>query len=456
MTDRIAADVCVVGAGYSGLAAALPLHRAGRDVVVLEARDRVGGRIWTETRADGLALDRGGAWLGPRHDAMFELAAEFGIATYRTHVAGAHLLVDGDRIRRYTGLIPRISPLAIASIALVQARVDRMAKRVPLDAPWTAAKAAEWDRRSVADWLAHCGVRPGIGRDLFEMAVRGLMTGDLSDVSFLHLLFLVRAHGSLETLFSIEDGAQENLVEGGAGAIAAAMAAELGTGVRLATPVRSITQVGDRVVVAGDSVTVEARHAVVTVPPALVLEIAFDPPLPEARLALLRNWVGGPESKTLLVYDEPFWRADGCSGQSSEPGSASEVTIDASPASGAPGVLASFVFGPVADRVDALDPAARRVALLDALTRRFGPRARSPREVVETPWWSEEWTRGCSFAHLRPGTLTRHWMHAHTPFGRVHWAGTETATTSHGAMDGAVRSGRRAAAEILEDPRALR
>jgi monoamine oxidase len=455
MTDRIAADVCVVGAGYAGLSAALRLRRAGRDVVVLEARDRIGGRIWTETR-DGLALDRGGAWLGPRHDAMFDLAAEFGVATYRTHVAGAHLLVDGERVRRYTGLIPKISPVAVASIALAQARVDHMAKRVPLDAPWAAPRAAEWDQRSVADWLAHCGIRRGIGRDLFGMAIRGLMTGDLADVSFLHLLFLVRAHGGLGTLLSIEDGAQENLVDGGAGAIAAAMAQELGAGMRLGAPVRTVTQAGDRVVVAGDTVTVEAHHAVVAIPPALVLEVAFDPPLPERRIALLRNWIGGPESKTLLVYDEPFWRADGFSGQSSEPGSASEVTIDASPVSGTPGILASFAFGSVADRVDALDADERCGALLDALARRFGPRARSPREIVETPWWSEEWTRGCSFAHLRPGTLTRSWAHAHTPFGRVHWAGTETATTSHGAMDGAVRSGHRAAAEILDDPRVLR
>jgi monoamine oxidase len=172
--------------------------------------------------------------------------------------------------------------------------------------------------------------------------------------------------------------------------------------------------------------------------------------LPEDRLTLYRNDVGGPESKTLLVFDEPFWRADGLSGQSSEPGSPAEVTIDASPADAGRGVLASFTFGTVAERWDGLDPADRRVALLDALAQRFGPRVTTPREIIETPWWQQEWTRGCSFAHLRPGILSRFGPLLREPMGRVHWAGTETATRSHGAMDGAVRSGERVVAEILD------
>jgi monoamine oxidase len=151
-----------------------------------------------------------------------------------------------------------------------------------------------------------------------------------------------------------------------------------------------------------------------------------------------------------VVYDEPFWRAEGFSGQTSEPGSAAEVTIDASPASGAPGVIACFTFGPVAERFGALDPAERRRAVVDALTARLGPRAASPAEFVETAWKTEEWSRGCSMAHLRPGILTRYGRLLREPFGRVHWAGTETSTTSHGAIDGAVRSGERAAAEVLD------
>ena len=450
MPERIEADVCVVGAGYAGLTAARRLSQNAKTVVVLEARDRVGGRIWTHHLSDGSPVDRGGAWLAPKHDAMFGLAREMGVSTYKTWVKGAHLLVDGARTHRYTGLIPKISPLAVGTIALAQFKLDRMAKQVPLEAPWTAKRAAEWDSRTVAQYLEQTGIRTTIARDLFEMAVRGLFTGDLNDVSFLHLLFLVRGHGSINTLFSIEGGSQENMIEGGAGAIAQRIADALGDSVRLNAPVRSITQRDDHVVVDTEDLTVSARNAVVAVPPALALEIAFDPVLPDDRLTLYRNDIGGPETKTLVVYDEPFWRAEGFSGQTSEPGSACEVTLDASPASGTPGVIGAFTFGPVAESLDGLEPDVRRQAVIDALTHRLGPRAAAPVDFIETAWINEQWTRGCSFAHLRPGILSRYGSLLREPFGRVHWAGTETSTTSHGAMDGAVRSGERAAAEILD------
>lgn len=447
------ADVCVVGAGYAGLMAARRLHAAGRSVVVLEARDRIGGRIWTEAREGGLPVDRGGAWLAPGHSTMLDLARELGVATYRTNVAGKHLLVGGGKVRRYTGLIPKISPLAILSIALTQLRIDRMARHVPVDAPWDAPKAAEWDATTVADLLARVRIRNPVGRELFDMAIRGLFTGPLEDTSLLDLLFLVRAHGSINTLFSIEDGTQENLVDGGAGAIAARMVAELREGtIRLGAPVRRIAQDDGGVVVEADGITVAAGRVIVAIPPSLLTDVVFDPPLPADRQALHRVAVAGPETKTLVIYDEPFWRADGFSGQSSEPGSASETTIDASPMSGRPGVIASFTFGAVAERIDALDPDDRRRAVLDALVQRFGPKAAHPIDVVETAWWKEPWTRGCSMAHFPPGALTRYGHLLRLPEGRIHWAGTETATDHHGSMEGAVRSGARAATEVLAAP----
>jgi monoamine oxidase len=195
---------------------------------------------------------------------------------------------------------------------------------------------------------------------------------------------------------------------------------------------------------------VHAPRVVVAVPPALILEMQLDPGLPDDREALYRGMVAGPESKTLVVYDEPFWRADGLSGQTAEPGSASEVTIDASPADGRYGVLGSFTFSQVAETFDGLPAEERRQAVLDALTARLGPKAASPVDFVETAWWHEEWTRGCSMAHFNPGILTSYGHLLREPWGRIHWAGTETATTSHGAIDGAIRSGERAASEILD------
>jgi monoamine oxidase len=453
MAERVEADVCIVGAGYAGLTAARRLTQAGKTVAVLEARDRVGGRIWTQQTASGATVDRGGGWLAAKHDAAHALAAELGVSTYKTHVAGKHLLVGGGRTRTYKGLIPKISPLAVLTIARAQRRIDRMAKQVPLEAPWTAAKADEWDAQSLGDVLETTGIRTEVARDLFEMAVRGLHTGDLHDVSLLNLLMLVRGHHSLETLFSIDGGAQENLVDGGAGAMAQRMAADLFDAVYLRSPVRAITQQRDNVVVTAEAETggviVHAPRVVVTVPPALALDIQFTPALPDDRAALYRGMVAGPESKTLLVYDEPFWRADGFSGQTAEPGSPAEVTIDASPADAGYGVLASFTFSHVAEQYDAMPADERRRLLLETLSHRLGPKTASPIEIVETAWWHEEWTRGCSMAHFKPGILTSHGHLLREPWGRIHWAGTETATTSHGAIDGAIRSGERAARESL-------
>jgi monoamine oxidase len=336
----------------------------------------------------------------------------------------------------------------VLSIARAQWKLDRLARTLPIDEPWAARDAAEHDAYSVRTYLDRSGVRSGIARDLFETAVSGLFATDPINVSFLHLLLLVQAHGSINTLFSIEDGAQENMVDGGMGSIARTVADELDD-LRLGTPVRSITQRSDAAVVAGDDVRVEARHVVVAVPPMLALEIEFDPVLPEDRLALYRASTGGSETKTLLVYDEPFWRADGLSGQTAGPGTAAEVTIDASPSAGSPGVIASFSFGPAAEAMHAMAAADRRDVVLAAMADRLGPKAAQPVEVVETAWWTEPWSRGCSFAYLPPGALTRHGPVVREPFGLVHWAGTETATVSHGAIDGAVRSGERAALEIL-------
>jgi monoamine oxidase len=453
MTTSPEVDVCVVGAGFAGLTAALRLEQAGMSVLVLEAQDRVGGRTWTEMRGKYL-IDRGGAWLAPRHDAAFRLAAELGVHTYKTYNGGSHLLVgDGGSLIRYKGLIPRIGSRAVIAMAVSQMKIDLMARSVPLEEPWKAKRAAHWDARSVGDYLDDLRIPSRVAHELYEMAVRGLFAApDMHDVSFLHLLFLVRAHGGIEKLFSIEGGAQENLVEGGLGGLASRVAIQLGDAVRLSTPVRAVSQRDDRVQVVAEGMSVTARHTVVSVPPALALDIDFDPELRSDRRSLYSDAVAGVETKTMVVYDEPFWRTAGLSGQSAGAGSPCEVTIDASPDDGSYGVLACFAFSRVAQQLDALEDGERREAVLATLSKRFGPRCSSPADFVTTAWWSEPWTRGCSMAHFGRGTLTRYGPLLRQPFGRVHFAGTETSTTSHGAVDGAVRSGERVSGEILQAP----
>jgi monoamine oxidase len=452
MTEHIETDVCVVGAGYAGLTAARRLTQEGKDVLVLEARDRIGGRVWTRKSAGGTPLDMGGTFLGPHQDRILALAAEVGVETYRTNVVGHSLLATGGKLRRYRAdKTPRINPLALASFGQAMLRLDRMATTVPVDAPWDAPKAAEWDAISAAGWLSSTSVPTRAARDMMEATLRALFATHLSEVSLLNVLLLIRSGGGLVNFMSIEGGYQHFQVQGGAQSIADRMADDLGDAVRLDTPVHSISQREGSVEVRSPGVVVVARRVIVTIPPALASRILYDPPLPAEKAMLLHQLTAGTEIKTVLVYDEPFWRADGLCGASVATDEACEVTLDTSPEKGDTGVLAMYSAGHKAQALARTSPAERRMVVLDIATRRFGSRAAAPVEVMEENWAEQEWTRGCSMAHYGTGVLTNYGRAIRQPVGRIHFAGTETATVSHGAIDGAVRSGERAATEVLVD-----
>jgi monoamine oxidase len=227
------------------------------------------------------------------------------------------------------------------------------------------------------------------------------------------------------------------------------MAVELGDSLLLGTPVLAIGQRNDVVEVGCRDLTVVAPRAVVSIPPALAGRLHFDPPLPADKALLLHQMPAGTEIKTVAVYDEPFWRDEGLAGSSVAMDDLFEVTLDVSPRSARPGMMSLYAAGPKARELAGLSFEGRRAVALETLRKRFGPKASSPLEYVERNWAEEEWTRGCSMAHFGPGVLTQFGRQLRVPVGRVHWAGTETAGTSHGSIDGAVRSGERAAAEIL-------
>jgi len=447
---QIEVDVCVIGAGYAGLTAARRLAAAGRTVLVIESRDRVGGRVWTQQTPQGIPFDVGGTWLGPGQDAAYALAREMGVRTYPTWTGGDHVFLTARGRRRYRVLGPPLNPLALAGLALGMARLNAMARRVPLDEPWAAPRAAACDAKTIGDWLGSAlHVPTKTARALLSAAMRGLFTSDPSEVSLLHALYLIRSAGGLERLLSVEGGYQQDQFEGGAQGMANRMAAELGDAIRTGCPVRKIVQDAGSVRVCGDEIRVRARRAVVTIPPALAAQLRYDPPLPAERALLLQRVPSGSIVKIALIYDEPFWRSDGLRGESVALGSPIEMTLDASPAAGRPGVLAAFSFGPLARQFATLKAVERRRIVLDTLVKRFGARAATPAHYHELDWAEEAWTRGCYLAHMPPGVLTQFGRHLREPVGRIHWAGTETATASHGTIDGAIRSGERAAAEVI-------
>lgn len=438
-------DVVVVGAGFAGLSAARALGRAGRRAVVLEARDRVGGRVYTTTLEGGPFVDLGGQWIGPTQDEILALVAELGVQTFPTWTRGDNVLSLGGKARRWRGTIPRLPLASLLAVGFTQWRLERMAKKVPLDAPWTARRAREWDGMTLADLLdRYARTRPA--RALLEIGLETVFAAGATEMSLLHALFYIRSGRDLDMLLGTEGGAQATRITGGMQQVAEKLAA--GLDVRLACPVRRVEQDADGVTVHHDGGRLRARRAIVAVPPPLASEIAFSPALGR-RAELVERMPMGAVIKHTAVYDRPFWRDERLSGMAVSDQGPVHVVFDNSPPDGMVGVLMGFSEASAARALGKLPEEERRAEALRCFTRLFGERARHPRAYVDHVWETDPWSRGCYGAFLPPGLWTSLGPLLREPSGRVHWAGTETATVWSGYIDGAIRSGKRAAAEIV-------
>jgi monoamine oxidase len=442
-------EVAVVGAGLAGLSAARALRAAGRQVVVLEARDRVGGRTLNEPIGDGEVVEIGAQWVGPTQDRMYALIDELGLETFPTHVAGANLFERSGRVSRYSGTIPRANPVGLVEVGLALRRLNAMAREVPLEAPWMAPKAERWDSQTFATWMRR-NVRTQAARDILRLAIIGVWACEPRDVSLLHVLFYTRSAGSLELLTDTEGGAQQDRVVGGTQLISLRMAEELGEGkVEVSAPVRSIRHAADGVTVESDRLTVSARRAIVAVAPALAGRIAYEPALPAVRDGLTQRMPMGSVVKCMAVYERPFWRERGLSGAVTSVSGPVSVGFDNSPPDGTPGVLLGFLEGSAARAHADLSPDQRRRAVADSFARMFGPEAAEPIAYVDKAWAADPWSRGCYGGFMGPGAWSDHGAALRRPIDPIHWAGAETATVWNGYMDGAVSSGHRAAEEVL-------
>jgi monoamine oxidase len=432
---------------------------AGRSVIVLEARDRVGGRVLNHQLASGSYSELGGMFIGPTQDRIQALAKDVGVDTFPTYNTGNNVFYANGRREEYPNDTPfgtaPPDPVVAGDIAAAVSLLDQMAQSVPVESPWTASSAEEWDRQTLDTWLREHSSGSWEFMAVVSAATEAIFGCEPRELSLLYTLFYIAAsgneqnQGTFERNFNTAGGAQESRFVGGAQTIPLKVASQLGKRLVLSAPVRRIEQSSSGVTVVADAMSVTGKRVIVAIPPTLAGRVDYKPALPPLRDQLTQHMPQGTLMKFEAVYDTPFWRAKGLSGQAVSENGPIKVTFDTSPSNGSPGVMMGFIGGHEARAWEDRSADERRAAALQSLANYFGNEALNPREIVEFNWSTEVWNRGCPVAVLAPGTLIDFGTALRTPVGRIHWAGTETSTFWNGYMDGAVRSGERAAKEVL-------
>ena len=447
--DLVETDVVVIGAGYAGLAAALRLHDAGEDFTVLEAANRVGGRVLSEAR-DGLCLDHGGQWVGPTQKNLLGLAARFDCHTFPTWETGSHIEIwhDGSRIR-YDGAAPDTGP-GIAEYHRITGLLDNLARTVDTDEPWRTPRLAEWDAQTAATFF-HTNTDDEDALRRLALSVQGVWCAEPYEISLFHVLFYIASAGSYRELMETEGCAQDSRFLHGADSPARAIATLIGPRLHLGQRVHAIEQRPGLVRVRTRNTVIEARRAIVALPPGAVHAIDFDPALPVNRHGWLAHSPMGRVAKIHASYDTPFWRGAGLSGIATlyDDGPVG-VVFDNSPVDGSRGALVAFVYGDRLSDWSALPEDGRRVTVLAALAKIVGSAAHRPRGYAEKIWSLDRFVHGGYEAFVQPGGWLGYGQTGwRRPTGALHWAGSETASTWNGYIDGAISSGYRAAEEVL-------
>lgn len=442
-------SVVIIGAGFSGLAAARLLNKAEKEFIVLEARNRPGGRVHTLHLDDSHYVEAGGQWIGPGQHRMYELAREHGITWFETYNTGRNIIDLNGRIRTYSGLIPKIDVPSLLNIQLVLMKLEAQAKGISTTAPWQGRKAPTHDNLTLDAFLrSHC-----FTRNAYQVLRAGLETVfacSPDEISLLHALFYIKSGVSLNTLLSIEQGAQQHRLTGGMQNLAEHIIRPFQNRILYNHAVKSIVQEGEEVVLSGHYFTMRASRVIIALPPVCARNIHFSPALPLSKQRLLQKLHMGIAGKVIGIYQTPFWRNQNLSGQVvADDNQPFQVFFDVSPSNGNYGVLLAFCLAHRAEWFFSQPAHQRKLLALQCFSRYFGPATQQPKYYVDHCWAEEEWSGGCYAAIYPTGTWTSFRNELARPAGRLHWAGTETATEWYGYIEGAVRAGERAAKEVL-------
>lgn len=434
-------DVVIVGAGLAGLTAADRLIQAGHNVIVVEGRDRVGGRILT-TEVAGVPVDAGATWVAPGHTAFRDLVDRFdGEIVPQFHQGKGVISLGG---RRTIESLTSLTPWAMVDIARILNTLQKTVDGLPVSAPWEHPRAAEFDALSLGEWLTAKRALKDT-RKFLGMLCMVHWGAPVGDVSLLNVLRYIKNLGGIEHMMSVEGGDQQDRISGTVHALVNRFAESLEAHVLLDAPVHSITTVGDHVTVAAGNHTINARYVVVTASPMHRSTINFTPALPEPYYGLARSWRLGALSKAFVAYDRPFWRDEGLSGEGMSDNETVFLTFDVSPDANGPGILMVFCD---ARGFDAHGEEERRHRVISHLAHMFGDQAHNITDYTDFSWGNDPFAPGGPNPAVAPKAWTTFGRFLREPVGLIHWAGTETADETSGTMNGAILSGQRAAREV--------
>lgn len=446
---QIHTDCIIIGAGYAGIAAASKLHEAGKNIVILEARERIGGRVNTHVLPDsGVTVDLGAQWIGPAQHNMWNWVRKHQVEVFDCYDSGKNIFSFNGSRSTYNGSIPKMNPIALIEIGIAMTRLNKMCRQIPLESPWTAPKAQEWDSITMDTWIRR-NVKTGQARMAIHVGLETVFASQASEISLLHFLFFCHSGDNLDTLLGVTGGAQQTLFKKGTQHLLKQEAKPFWDKIYFNQPVKSIHQDDTGVIAYTDELEVRAKKIIIAIPPALCQKIHFIQPLPQRKAQLFQRMPMGAAMKCFIVYDKPFWRDSGYSGQIVSDRIPFHASFDCSKPDDK-GIFLFFVEGRHARDFIELPLHIRKEKVLSELEHYYGAQALKVIDYTDKCWTEEEYSGGCYAGNFTPGSWTQFGQVLRTPVGNIHWAGTETAVKWCGYMDGAIESGYRAADEILK------
>ncbi|KHK98510.1 Putrescine oxidase [Microbacterium mangrovi] len=452
--QTIERDVVIIGAGPSGLNAARRLTAAGKSVAVLEARDRVGGRTWSDVR-DGGWFEIGGQWISPDQTALLDLVAELGKETYSRYRDGDSIYVAADgSTTRFASDLP-VSAETNAEIDRIAAILDDYAAQVGASEPWAHPLAEELDKISFIEWLHKQSDDEEAVQNIAMWIAGGMLTKPSYAFSTLQAVLMSASAGSFSNLLD-DHFILDKRVVGGMQSVSIAIADELGDDiVFLNNPVHTLEWTDNgpgaaaSVTAVGAEVTVRAQHAIVAVPPNLYHRISYNPPLPRMQMVAHQHVSMGLVIKVHATYATPFWREKGLAGTVYDHAGLVQEVYDNTNHGDERGTLVGFISDVKAEAMWGLDEDERKRVILEGIARSLGDEALTPESFYLSDWGNEEWTRGAYATSYDLGGLHRWGALQNQPVGPIYFASSDIAGEGYQHVDGAVRIGTATAERVL-------